>query len=105
MADANMQASYSQNKQDLSLVQGALRLSIPVLTKYPHQIAAQLTGRLLTQESQGVQRLLSQIRRIQRGLTGRWPQRSGAATAAAFRGCALFAHLALRVSLRPKFPS
>jgi WD40 repeat protein len=47
-----------QDDQDVSLVQGALRLSAHVLAEDPEQLASQLLGRLLAQPSNTLQELL-----------------------------------------------
>ena len=54
-------------KQDLELLQGAIRLSSHVLTDDPAELAGQLIGRLIAQESPGTLLLLAQARATERG--------------------------------------
>ena len=49
----------------LSLVRGAIRLSAHVLARDSQQLRSQLTGRLLSENSRQVGRLLAQVRRAQ----------------------------------------
>jgi hypothetical protein len=51
---------YLLEDKDLQLVQSALRLSANVLARDPRQLAGQLTGRLLSNTSPGIQALLKQ---------------------------------------------
>src|SRR5271165_2613313 len=51
---------YLLEDKDLQLVQSALRLSAHVLARDPRQLAGQLTGRLLSNTSPGIQALLKQ---------------------------------------------
>jgi WD40 repeat protein len=53
-------------REDLILVQRALRLSITVLSKFPDQTSSQLTGRLLYNNTGKIQHLLAQIRKLNR---------------------------------------
>jgi WD40 repeat protein len=52
---------YLLEDKDLQLVQSALRLSANVLARDPWQLAGQLTGRLISNTSPGIQALLKQI--------------------------------------------
>jgi len=51
---------YLLEDKDLQLVQSALQLSANVLARDPRQLAGQLTGRLLSNTSPGIQALLKQ---------------------------------------------
>ncbi|MEW6386989.1 MAG: AAA family ATPase [Thermodesulfobacteriota bacterium] len=59
---------YLAEDADLRLVQAALRLSAHVLADDENQLAGQLTGRLLTQESPEIKEFLTRIREEQTGL-------------------------------------
>ena len=51
---------YLPEDKDLQLVQSAMRLSANVLARDPRQLAGQLTGRLLSNTSPGIEALLKQ---------------------------------------------